>query len=421
MAGGAAGGLIGALVDLGLPEETAGNYAEGVRRGGILVTVRTEDHQAEDARRIMNRHGVINLEDRVRNWREEGWTGYRADTDDVPSDIRSSDELRTGSVSTYGTGQTTEHPQGVATGGDDYHEAQRTDQPLGMATGGDLQTGSNVSHTTGQTSEHPQGIATGGDAYDEPQSTEHPQGIATGGEQPELSSTAMHSHGHDSGIASEHPSTGMTDAGSTFSYDDRFTREYDPYFRQDYGTRYASRGQSYEYYRPGYYYGYQLATSDRYRGRSWDEVEVDARRDWESRYSGQGAWEDFKDSVRDAWNRVSEGVRETFDTDTPSERSYSTQYDDRFSGTYDPYFREHFTTTYVNRGHNYDYYRPAYYYGYQLAGDDRYRDWSWEDLEPEARRDWETRYRDQGAWEDFKDAVQHAWMRVKQGVRETFD
>jgi len=78
MAGGAAGGLLGALVDLGLPEETAGNYAEGVRRGGTLVTVRTEDHQAEEARRIMNRHNVVNLDERVRNWREQGWTGYNA-------------------------------------------------------------------------------------------------------------------------------------------------------------------------------------------------------------------------------------------------------------------------------------------------------------------------------------------------------
>jgi hypothetical protein len=344
MAGGAAGGLIGALVDLGLPEETAGNYAEGVRRGGILVTVRTEDHQAEDARRIMNRHGVVNLDERVRGWREEGWTGYRADTSDIPRDVRSSDVIG--------------------------------EEPI-------------------------QGMATGGEAYADTPSTVHPQGIATGGEEPGYSSTAQH------GVDDTHTSIGSFEV----NYDDRFTRDYDSYFRQDFTTRYANRGHDYDYYRPGYYYGYELATSDRYRDRSWEDIEVDARRDWESRYGAQGAWEDFKDSVRDAWMRVKEGVRETFDTD----------YDDRFTGTYDPVFREHYTTSYATRGYDYDYYRPAYYYGYQLAGDDRYRDWSWDDLEPEARREWDTRYRDQGAWEDFKDAVQHAWMRVKQGVRETFD
>jgi len=100
--------------------------------------------------------------------------------------------------------------------------------------------------------------------------------------------------------------------------------------------------------------------------------------------------------------------------------SYDWQSDTRYRN-YDTGFQTHYTSTYANRGRNYDYYRPAYYYGYQLASDDRYRGWNWQDLEPEARRDWERRGQDQGAWEDFKDAVQHSWMRVKEGVRETFD
>ena len=36
--GAATGGLLGALVDLGLPHEEAEFYAEGVKRGGILVS-----------------------------------------------------------------------------------------------------------------------------------------------------------------------------------------------------------------------------------------------------------------------------------------------------------------------------------------------------------------------------------------------
>src|SRR5688572_7445958 len=43
VAGGVAGGLLGALVDMGIPEEQAGYYAEGVRRGGALVTVEADD------------------------------------------------------------------------------------------------------------------------------------------------------------------------------------------------------------------------------------------------------------------------------------------------------------------------------------------------------------------------------------------
>ena len=53
--GAAAGGLIGALTDLGVPEEEAHYYAEGVRRGGVLVTVQTTDALAQQAVSILSR------------------------------------------------------------------------------------------------------------------------------------------------------------------------------------------------------------------------------------------------------------------------------------------------------------------------------------------------------------------------------
>jgi hypothetical protein len=40
VAGGAAGGVVGALIEAGVSENDAAGYAEGVRRGGTLVTVR---------------------------------------------------------------------------------------------------------------------------------------------------------------------------------------------------------------------------------------------------------------------------------------------------------------------------------------------------------------------------------------------
>src|SRR5262249_37731260 len=50
--GAAAGGLLGALVDVGVPEDEANYYAEGVRRGGVLVSVRTDDEMMVD--RVVN-------------------------------------------------------------------------------------------------------------------------------------------------------------------------------------------------------------------------------------------------------------------------------------------------------------------------------------------------------------------------------
>ncbi len=76
LAGGLAGGLVGGLIGLGIPEEDARIYAEGVRRGGTLVIVRTPDNAAENARSIMEQHNPVNIERSERRWREMGWEGY---------------------------------------------------------------------------------------------------------------------------------------------------------------------------------------------------------------------------------------------------------------------------------------------------------------------------------------------------------
>lgn len=74
-------------------------------------------------------------------------------------------------------------------------------------------------------------------------------------------------------------------------------------FRRDWNERYAASGGAYETYEPAYEYGYQSASEDRWRGRSWSEVEPELRSDYERRYPGS-AWERMKDSVRYGWDKV---------------------------------------------------------------------------------------------------------------------
>jgi uncharacterized membrane protein len=53
--GAAAGGLVGALTEHGIPEEDARGYEEHVRKGSILLTVHANsDEQAEEAHRILH-------------------------------------------------------------------------------------------------------------------------------------------------------------------------------------------------------------------------------------------------------------------------------------------------------------------------------------------------------------------------------
>ncbi len=61
--GAGAGGVIGLLKDHGVSEEEAEFYAEGVRRGGALLTVEyAGDEEEKRARDIMKQHGAIETE-----------------------------------------------------------------------------------------------------------------------------------------------------------------------------------------------------------------------------------------------------------------------------------------------------------------------------------------------------------------------
>jgi hypothetical protein len=74
--GAVAGGLIGGLTDMGVSETHAEYYAEAVRRGGALVTVRAHEARADEAERIMRSHGAFDIEDRAVQWKSAGWSGY---------------------------------------------------------------------------------------------------------------------------------------------------------------------------------------------------------------------------------------------------------------------------------------------------------------------------------------------------------
>ena len=77
----------------------------------------------------------------------------------------------------------------------------------------------------------------------------------------------------------------------------------DSAFRQDFQTRYASTGETYDTYSPAYKYGYDAASDSRYHGKKFADVENDLRSDYNTRYPG-GTWEKMKDSVRSGWDKV---------------------------------------------------------------------------------------------------------------------
>ena len=74
--GAATGGLVGLLTDAGIPKSDAHVYAEGVRRGGALVTARVPESRVAEATSVLAKAGAIDLEDRRQIYEREGWAAF---------------------------------------------------------------------------------------------------------------------------------------------------------------------------------------------------------------------------------------------------------------------------------------------------------------------------------------------------------
>lgn len=87
-AGGAAGGIIGGLTQAGVSEEEAGVYAEGIRRGGTLVSVRIREKDRARYEAILDR-AAINMSERAAAYRDAGWSGF-----DIAAPPYTAEEIR---------------------------------------------------------------------------------------------------------------------------------------------------------------------------------------------------------------------------------------------------------------------------------------------------------------------------------------
>jgi uncharacterized membrane protein len=74
--GAVAGGLLGTLTSLGISEEEANFYAEGVKRGGILVVVEADEANAPAASQVMRQAGAVEVNVRRETWESTGWTSF---------------------------------------------------------------------------------------------------------------------------------------------------------------------------------------------------------------------------------------------------------------------------------------------------------------------------------------------------------
>lgn len=293
--GAAAGGLIGGLTKVGVSEHDAEHYAEGVRRGGVLVTVRTADEMAEQAADILENHDADDVEKRAEEWRKEGWAGGRTAESSRTEKLRAkpssseqasipvieeqlqvgSRSVRRGGVRLYSEVQERPVEEDITL----REERVRVERhPVNRpATEGDFEAFREGAIELTETTE-------------EPVVSKRAKVVEEVVAQKEVreNKEKVRDTVRRSDVRVEPVGT----TGGGFEDD----------FRSDFRTRYAGRGYQYERYAPAYEFGSEYARNPRYADADWSVVERDARRDWESR--GQGAWEEFKDSIRFGWERM---------------------------------------------------------------------------------------------------------------------
>ncbi len=72
-------GFWGSQSDLFMPDEDRHTYAEGMSRGGVLLTASVPAGLEDEAVDVLERSGAVDIDERSASWRESGWTGQASD------------------------------------------------------------------------------------------------------------------------------------------------------------------------------------------------------------------------------------------------------------------------------------------------------------------------------------------------------
>ena len=69
-------GYFGSLRNISISDEDRYAFAEGMRRGAVLMTTDIEDGKIEQAAALLERKHALDLDEQEVGWRKSGWTGY---------------------------------------------------------------------------------------------------------------------------------------------------------------------------------------------------------------------------------------------------------------------------------------------------------------------------------------------------------
>jgi len=314
-AGAATGGIAASLIDLGMSEDEAGYYNEGLRGGGTLVTVNLDDDtyigRAQD---IMNRYNPVDVNDRY------GGSSMTSDSSLTGTSGMSSGQKQSSMGSTnrnLDAGDQVSFPiveEELNVGKRTVDESVARVRSVVRETPVEEQVNLRDEHVTVER----RPVDRPADSNDINAFRDQTIEVTERHEEPVVSKQArvteevvvgkqVDEHTETvrdtvrrTDVEIDHAATGRTGSMSGMTY--RPYTDYETDFHTHYDTNYASSGYTFDQYTPAYRYGYTLATTDRYSDYGWDRLEPEAKRYWEER--NPNTWERFKDSIREAWDRV---------------------------------------------------------------------------------------------------------------------
>ncbi|SNB47173.1 YsnF/AvaK domain-containing protein [Geobacter sp. DSM 9736] len=292
------GGAIGALTRLGMPEQDAHKYAEGVRRGGLLITVTTDNDSADNAASIMRRNGAIDIDRRAETWRKEGW--IRFDEKAAPQAAAAPREregvipvteeqlqvgkrqVETGEVRVYSHVTETPVEEQVRLREERAKVERRpVDRP---ATEAEQAAFREQSFEVTETTEEPvvskqarvkEEVVVGKEATERVEQVRD----TVRRTEVEVEKTGQPRYG-------QQPQTSREDSD----------------FITHFSSNYATRGERFETYRSAYHYAESRSSDPKLQGKEWLQVEEDIHQDWER--SHPGTWARFKEAIHYGWDKT---------------------------------------------------------------------------------------------------------------------
>jgi len=298
---------------MGIPEEQAGYYAEGVRRGGALVTVDAEDANLDRATGIMNRHNPIDINQRAEAWRQSGWKGY--DTAAKPMTAKQMTKERD-EWQKLNTGGEVRMPvveeelavgkRRVETGGVQVHR-RITEKPVEA----DVQLHQERINVERRPVDRPVDANTT-DAFKEGSfevKAESEEAVVQ--KKARVTEEVVVNKDVQERTERVRDTVRRSDV-EVEQMSDADLNRFRTGWRGHYQSSFAGTGNKYQHYEPAYMYGYTLRNEPRYRDYDWARLEPEARRTWEERNPGS-TWDQVKDAVRYSWENVKQGMRSTRD------------------------------------------------------------------------------------------------------------